>query len=459
MLGFWLLRKCLIMARIRTIKPDFWTDEKIVQLPYEARLLFIGMWNFADDYGFIWDEPDRIRLQVLPGDDVDAEVLIDLLMAAGLIERISNEDFSKFAIRICKFSDHQKVDRPTDSRISREVSRKVSIDSSTRRAVAIKYGAKPGETTECSCYYCGMPGKIFWSRTTKGKPGAWVAFSFELDHLEPENKGGETTVNNIVLACRECNRSKGTSSFYDFLSISREFSTNARDGMERNGKEVKPLSTSAKLTYDDVPDFLRFWSAYPRKDDKKKSFIAWNKNKPPIEQVLKAIERITSPEALGMSARRITVSTAGVAKMIQKLGDDQVRFKLALSLHAANDEKRNKIMPINETNNIKVLIDSLNYFYRKTKNEITLEYILFKDLNDGQKDADELVKIYRQVPADLVNIIEYNPIDFFKFEKPEEDAVQKFMQYLGSKNVNAKLRRSRGKDIDAACGQLANKDQ
>nr|MCU0337488.1 23S rRNA (adenine(2503)-C(2))-methyltransferase RlmN [Sediminibacterium sp.] len=173
-------------------------------------------------------------------------------------------------------------------------------------------------------------------------------------------------------------------------------------------------------------------------------------------QVLKAIERITSPEALGMSARRITVSTAGVAKMIQKLGDDQVRFKLALSLHAANDDKRNKIMPINETNNIKVLIDSLNYFYRKTKNEITLEYILFKDLNDGQKDADELVKIYRQVPADLVNIIEYNPIDFFKFEKPEEDAVQKFMQYLGSKNVNAKLRRSRGKDIDAACGQLAN---
>ena len=176
-------------------------------------------------------------------------------------------------------------------------------------------------------------------------------------------------------------------------------------------------------------------------------------------QVLKAIERITSPEALGMSARRITVSTAGVAKMIQKLGDDQVRFKLALSLHAANDDKRNKIMPINETNNIKVLIDSLNYFYRKTKNEITLEYILFKDLNDGQKDADELVKIYRQVPADLVNIIEYNPIDFFKFEKPEEDAVQKFMQYLSSKNVNAKLRRSRGKDIDAACGQLANKDQ
>lgn len=176
-------------------------------------------------------------------------------------------------------------------------------------------------------------------------------------------------------------------------------------------------------------------------------------------QVLKAIERITSPEALGMSARRITVSTAGVAKMIQKLGDDQVRFKLALSLHAANDDKRNKIMPINESNNIKVLIDSLNYFYRKTKNEITLEYILFKDLNDGQKDADELVKIYRQVPADLVNIIEYNPIDFFKFEKPEEDAVQKFMQYLGSKNVNAKLRRSRGKDIDAACGQLANKDQ
>lgn len=174
--------------------------------------------------------------------------------------------------------------------------------------------------------------------------------------------------------------------------------------------------------------------------------------------VLKAINIISSPDSLHMSPRRITVSTAGIAKMIQKLGDDQVRFKLALSLHAANDAKRNEIMPINETNNLKALVDALNYFYKQTKNEITFEYILFKDLNDSIADADELVKIYRKVPADLVNIIEYNPIELADFSKPDEDKTMQFMNYLESKKVNAKLRRSRGKDIDAACGQLANVD-
>lgn len=176
------------------------------------------------------------------------------------------------------------------------------------------------------------------------------------------------------------------------------------------------------------------------------------------KNVLKSIDIISSPDSLGMSARRVTVSTAGIAKMIQKLGDDQVRFKLALSLHAANDEKRNEIMPINETNSLKALVDSLNYFYKQTKNEITFEYILFSGVNDSIKDADELVKIYRQVPADLVNIIEYNPIELADFSKPDEDQTMEFMKYLESKKVNAKLRRSRGKDIDAACGQLANVD-
>lgn len=175
--------------------------------------------------------------------------------------------------------------------------------------------------------------------------------------------------------------------------------------------------------------------------------------------VMKAVERITSEDGLAMSPRRITVSTAGVAKMIKKLGDDKVKFKLALSLHAANDKKRNEIMPINENNNIKALIEALNYFYQQTKNEITLEYILFQNFNDSLQDAEELVKIYRQVPADLVNIIEYNPIDAFKFSKPDEDVVNAFMQYLEKHRVNARLRKSRGKDIDAACGQLANKDR
>ena len=175
------------------------------------------------------------------------------------------------------------------------------------------------------------------------------------------------------------------------------------------------------------------------------------------KNVLKAIERISSPDGLGMSPRRITVSTAGVAKMIKQLGDDEVRFKLAVSLHAANDQKRNEIMPINESNNLKALVEALNYFYQKTGNEITLEYILFRNFNDSIADADELIKIFRQVPADLVNIIEYNPIDAAAFAKPDEETVQAFMAYLGKHKVNARLRRSRGKDIDAACGQLANK--
>ncbi|HLU16423.1 MAG TPA: 23S rRNA (adenine(2503)-C(2))-methyltransferase RlmN [Edaphocola sp.] len=177
------------------------------------------------------------------------------------------------------------------------------------------------------------------------------------------------------------------------------------------------------------------------------------------KNMMQAIERITSPEGLGMSPRRITVSTAGVAKMIRQLGDDGVRFKLALSLHAANDFKRNQIMPINESNNLKTLIEALNYFYQKTKSEITLEYILFADFNDSLEDAAKLVKVFRQIPADLVNIIEYNPIELADFKKPDEEVTDRFMAYLAQHRVNARLRRSRGKDIDAACGQLANVDK
>lgn len=216
------------------------------------------------------------------------------------------------------------------------------------------------------------------------------------------------------------------------------------------------------LDYDEIYDeVVLIHQQSERVYEKKLSNIVFMGMGEPLlnyKNVLKAIERITSPDGLGMSPRRITVSTAGVAKMIRQLGDDKVKFKLALSLHAANDVKRNEIMPINETNNIKALIDALNHFYQQTGNEITLEYILFKDFNDSRQDADELVKVYRQIPADLVNIIEYNPITQALFAKPDDDAVQKFMDHLEKNRVNARLRRSRGKDIDAACGQLANKD-
>ena len=177
------------------------------------------------------------------------------------------------------------------------------------------------------------------------------------------------------------------------------------------------------------------------------------------KNVLKSIDKITASDSMNMSPKRITVSTAGVAKMIKQLGDDKVRFNLALSLHAPTDKKRNDIMPINETNTIDLLIEALNYFYDHTKNDITLEYILFKDKNDSLEDANNLIKIYRQIPAHLVNVIEYNPIAGASFVKPEDDTTQSFTDHLAKNRVNVRVRRSRGKDIDAACGQLANKDK
>lgn len=223
------------------------------------------------------------------------------------------------------------------------------------------------------------------------------------------------------------------------------------------------MDRKRNLNFDEIYDEVVLINQQSeRVYDKKLSNIVFMGMGEPLlnyKNVLKAIEKISSPDGLGMSPRRITVSTAGVAKQIRQLGDDQVRFKLALSLHAANDVKRNEIMPINDTNNIKALIDALNYFYKQTGNEITFEYILFKNFNDSIKDADELIKIYRQVPADLVNIIEYNPIDAADFTKPDEKTIDAFMQHLDRNRVNARLRKSRGKDIDAACGQLANKEK
>lgn len=170
--------------------------------------------------------------------------------------------------------------------------------------------------------------------------------------------------------------------------------------------------------------------------------------------VMRSVELIT--EGLTFSPKRITVSTAGIAKMIKKLADDNVKFNLALSLHAADDEKRNTIMPINEHNNLQALVEALDYFYKKTKNRITFEYITFQNFNDTLQDAANLVKICKRIPA-RVNIIEYNPIDNAPFLKSAEANIDKFAQYLNDHNVSVTVRKSRGKDIDAACGQLANK--
>jgi len=173
-------------------------------------------------------------------------------------------------------------------------------------------------------------------------------------------------------------------------------------------------------------------------------------------EVLRSVEKITSPEGLGMAAKRITVSTAGVAKMIAKLGDDNVKFNLALSLHAATDEKRNYIMPINETNSLDNLINSLNYFTYKTGSRPTFEYIAFKDFNDSIDDAKELLKICKKVKS-KINIIEYNPIDDGEFKQTSKERLKTFTDFLEKNGVVCNVRHSRGKDIDAACGQLAGK--
>ena len=175
------------------------------------------------------------------------------------------------------------------------------------------------------------------------------------------------------------------------------------------------------------------------------------------KHMLRSTELLTSEKGLAISPKRITVSTAGIAKMIKKLGDDEVKFNLALSLHAANDKKRSRIMEINDTNNLAALQEALSYFHEKTGTRVTFEYIIFKDFNDNLEDAKELAEFAKCVPC-KVNIIEYNPIDDGEFQQASIKKVDAFAAYLESKNMIVNVRRSRGKDIDAACGQLANKN-
>lgn len=173
--------------------------------------------------------------------------------------------------------------------------------------------------------------------------------------------------------------------------------------------------------------------------------------------VMKAIEKITSSEGLGMSPKRITVSTSGVSKMIRKMADDEVKFKLAVSLHSAIEEIRNDIMPFTKNFPLTELRQALEYWYQKTKSKVTYEYVVWKGINDDQKSIDALVKFCKYVPC-KVNLIEYNPIDDGVFQQASEQSIANYISALERHNIVAKVRRSRGKDIDAACGQLANKE-
>lgn len=173
--------------------------------------------------------------------------------------------------------------------------------------------------------------------------------------------------------------------------------------------------------------------------------------------VMKSIEMITSPKGLGMSPQRITVSTSGIAKMIVKMADEQVKFNLALSLHSAIEEKRRQIMSISESNTLEMLANALQYFYDKTGTRPTLEYVMLYEFNDSIKDADALVQFCRKVKS-KVNLIEYNPVDNSPFKRTTKERVENFVYYLEKNKIIVTVRKSRGDDIDAACGQLVNKN-
>jgi 23S rRNA (adenine2503-C2)-methyltransferase len=173
--------------------------------------------------------------------------------------------------------------------------------------------------------------------------------------------------------------------------------------------------------------------------------------------VIKAIEMITSNEGLGMSPKRIIVSTSGIPKMIKKMADDGVKFKLAVSLHSAIDEVRARIMPFSANFPLKDLRESLEYWYNATKSKVSYEYVVWKGINDNKEAVDALVKFCKYVPC-KVNLIEYNPIDDGEFQQASDESINAYIKGLETIGVVVKVRRSRGKDIDAACGQLANKE-
>jgi len=172
--------------------------------------------------------------------------------------------------------------------------------------------------------------------------------------------------------------------------------------------------------------------------------------------VVSAIEKITSQKGLNMASRRITVSTVGIAKMVMKMADDNVKFNLAVSLHSAIDQTRSSIMPINDTNSLTELADALTYWYQKTKKKVTYEYVVWKGINDNMEHAEALLRFCKIIPS-KVNLIEYNPIDAGMFQQAGDDALNMYMDLLERHGITTRVRKSRGKDIDAACGQLANK--
>ena len=174
------------------------------------------------------------------------------------------------------------------------------------------------------------------------------------------------------------------------------------------------------------------------------------------KNVVEAIRKITQPDGLGMSPRRITVSTSGIPKMIKMLADEDLKVKLALSLHSAIEEKRNEIMPFSSNFPLTDIIEALQYWYSKTGSIITLEYCIWKGINEEDEDIKALIKFCKKVPT-KVNLIEYNSIGNGKYDRSNPEATENYVRQLEKNGITTMIRRSRGGDIDAACGQLANK--
>jgi 23S rRNA (adenine2503-C2)-methyltransferase len=174
------------------------------------------------------------------------------------------------------------------------------------------------------------------------------------------------------------------------------------------------------------------------------------------EEVMRAVSMIISPGGLGFSPRRLTLSTVGIADGIRRLGDDGVRFPLAVSLHTADDELRSKIMPVNRSNPLSRLSKAISYFHEKTGTRVTYEILLMNDINDSIADAVKLAEFCRITPC-KINLIEYNRVDGSPYKSSPPGRMKAFADYLETKNLVVNVRRSRGHDIEAACGQLAGR--
>lgn len=176
------------------------------------------------------------------------------------------------------------------------------------------------------------------------------------------------------------------------------------------------------------------------------------------ENLMRAIDFVTTDKGLAMSPDRITVSTAGLVKELKRLSDDKPKFNLAISLHSAINENRSEIMPVNKSNPIPELIDALKYFHNKTGKRITFEYLLIDGVTDTQKHAKALAEFCKNFPS-KINLIEFNPVAHIDYKKSKAENTKKFFDFLKSKNLVVTLRKSKGQDIDAACGQLALKQK